>query len=107
MGGLFPGSGFNDTWDIDPRQEPVTMMETTAQLKMGLSKSGMRPQVGSEEAPNISYSSADETWYDYQTVVSLSPTNTGGSITSYAAQAGTLPAGVSLNTSTGAITGTP
>jgi hypothetical protein len=39
-------------------------------------------------------------------VVSESPTNTGGSSTSWAVTAGTLPTGLSLNATTGDITGT-
>ena len=61
----------------------------------------------SEAAPSISYAGSPYTWYDYYTSVSLSVTNTGGSVTSYAVTSGALPAGVSLNSSTGAITGTP
>jgi hypothetical protein len=41
------------------------------------------------------------------TAFSQIPNNTGGSATSWAVTSGTLPAGLSLNTTTGAITGTP
>jgi len=58
-------------------------------------------------APSIAYTGSPFTWYDYYTSVSLSVTNTGGAVTSYAVSAGALPTGVSLNSSTGAITGTP
>jgi hypothetical protein len=58
-------------------------------------------------APSISYTGSPFTWYDYFTSVNLAVSNVGGPVTSYAVQAGTLPTGVSLNTSTGAITGTP
>lgn len=67
-----------------------------------------RRRVTSVAPPSITYATSDETWYDYFTSVSIAaPTNAGGSITSFAVTAGALPAGVSLNTSTGAITGTP
>lgn len=58
-------------------------------------------------APSISYAGSPFTWYDYFTSVSLSVSNSGGTVTSYAVNSGTLPTGVTLNTSTGAITGTP
>ncbi len=64
-------------------------------------------RVASVAAPSISYTGSPFTWYDYFTSVSLSVSNSGGAVTSYAVQSGTLPTGVSLNTSTGAITGTP
>jgi hypothetical protein len=57
-------------------------------------------------APVISYSPSS---YIFTTGVSSSvsaPTNTGGAATSFSI-AGTLPAGLSFNTGTGAITGTP
>lgn len=40
-------------------------------------------------------------------IAPLTPTITGGTPSGYALQAGTLPTGLSLNTTTGAITGTP
>ena len=42
-----------------------------------------------------------------KTAVNLTASNTGSAIDSYAVNSGSLPTGVSLNTSTGAITGTP
>lgn len=63
---------------------------------------------GSKAAPPvISYATDDETWYDHFTSVNIAaPTSSGGPITSYSISPA-LPAGVTLNTSTGAITGTP
>lgn len=40
-------------------------------------------------------------------ITPATPTNTGGAITSYAIASGALPTGLSLNGSSGAITGTP
>lgn len=53
--------------------------------------------------PVISYSSP-KTYTSGVTITPLSPTSTGGAVATYA---GTLPPGLSLNTSTGQITGTP
>lgn len=58
-------------------------------------------------APSISYAGSPFAWFQDVAITSASPSNAGGPITSYAVQAGSLPAGVSLNTSTGALTGTP
>jgi len=73
----------------------------------GVVHAGYPPQGEGVAAPSISYAGSPFTWYDYFTSVNESPTNVGGAVTSYAVQSGTLPTGVSLNTSTGAITGTP
>lgn len=56
--------------------------------------------------PVISYSPATEVYTQGTAISTLSPTNTGGTPASYSI-APALPAGLSFNTSTGAITGTP
>ncbi len=53
--------------------------------------------------PVISYSSP-KTFYNGLQIVSQTPTSSGGAVDSYS---GDLPAGLTLNTSTGVITGTP
>jgi hypothetical protein len=53
--------------------------------------------------PNISYTSP-VTFTQGLAITPLTPTNTGGSVTSYSA---TLPAGLSINSTTGVISGTP
>ncbi len=58
------------------------------------------------KAPSISYSPAAYTYTKGTPISSLIPTNTGGAASSYSIS-GSLPAGLSFNTSTGAITGTP
>lgn len=58
-------------------------------------------------APSISYSGTPFSWTYNVDIGTVSVTNTGGSVTSYAVNSGTLPTGVSLNTTTGDITGTP
>ena len=56
-------------------------------------------------APVISYSSP-QTYFVGISITPLLPTSTGGTVASYSLLTG-LPSGLSLNTSTGAITGTP
>ena len=57
-------------------------------------------------APSISYSPNYLSLATSVAMPTLTPTNTGGTISSYSVS-GTLPSGVSLNTSTGVISGTP
>jgi len=62
---------------------------------------------GSELAPVIAYAGTPYSWWAYVTITPDTPTNAGGSITSYSVIAGSLPAGISLNASTGQLTGAP
>ncbi len=55
------------------------------------------------KAPVITYTTPDA--YTTASVVSLSPTNTGGAVVTYSAPS--LPAGLIINSSTGVISGTP
>ena len=55
----------------------------------------------------LAYSSATYSWEKNQTVVSETPTSSGGPVVSYAVTSGSLPSGINLNTSTGELTGTP
>ena len=55
-------------------------------------------------APSISYTGSPFTYYNGTAITTLSSTEVGGNPTSYSAA---LPAGLSINTSTGDITGTP
>jgi len=56
--------------------------------------------------PNISYSPSSETWTQYVAISTYSPTNTGGSATTWSISP-TQPTGISFNSSTGVMTGTP
>ena len=56
--------------------------------------------------PSITYSSNDLTLEKGTLMTTISPTSTGGTVTSYSVSP-SLPAGLSLDTSTGAISGTP
>ena len=65
---------------------------------------GCDPQTAAVAPPTLSYATP-QSWTYGAAISTLSPTTTGA--TSFAVQSGALPTGVSLNTSTGAITGTP
>lgn len=62
--------------------------------------------VWSLDAPSISYSPSYLSLATNVSMPTLTPTNTGGAISSYSVS-GTLPTGVSLDTSTGVVSGTP
>ena len=57
--------------------------------------------------PSISYAGSPFSWTYGSAIAAASVTNSGGAATSYAVTAGALPTGVSLNTTTGELTGTP
>ena len=57
-------------------------------------------------APSISYSAQSYTFTQGQAATTVSPANAGGAITSWSV-APALPAGLTLNTATGVISGTP
>lgn len=57
-------------------------------------------------APNISTSASTKTG-TYLTALTYTPTSTGGTPYSYAISVGTLPTGLSLNTTSGVISGSP
>lgn len=58
-------------------------------------------------APNISYTPSNNTYTAGTTIGVLTPSNSGGVVTSSYSVSPALPAGLSLNTSTGSIVGTP
>lgn len=58
-------------------------------------------------APVISYAGSPFSWTFGVAIATANVSSTGGTVTSYAVTSGTLPTGISLNTSTGALTGTP
>ena len=59
-----------------------------------------------DEAPNIAYS-GPYTFTKNTAISTITPTNTGGAATSWSITSGSLPAGLSFSSTTGAITGTP
>ena len=58
------------------------------------------------QPPNVSYTTP-VVYTTGSAITANTPTNTGGAASSYSVQGSALPNGLSLNTSTGAITGTP
>lgn len=59
-----------------------------------------------ERPRNLSYSPDPVTWTNSVAITPMSPTSGGGPVASYAVQAGAFPAGITVSTSTGIITGT-
>jgi len=57
--------------------------------------------------PNIAYAGSPFTFTKNTAISTVTPTNTGGAVTSWSISSGTLPNGLSFSTSTGAISGTP
>ncbi len=57
--------------------------------------------------PAFSYAGSPFGWYSHVQIDTESVTSTGGPIASFAVLSGTLPAGISLNATTGDLTGTP
>jgi len=58
-------------------------------------------------APSVSYAGSPFTFTKNTGIGTVSPTNTGGASTSWAITSGSLPSGLSLSPTTGAITGNP
>jgi len=58
-------------------------------------------------APALSYSPSSYSYPVNVAITALNPTNTGGVVSTWSHTSGTLPAGLSFSTTTGAITGTP
>ncbi|MBL8512984.1 MAG: fibronectin type III domain-containing protein, partial [Betaproteobacteria bacterium] len=63
--------------------------------------------IANPTAANISGSSGTISGTVGTAITNFTPSNSGGTATSYAITSGTLPSGLSLNTSTGVISGTP
>lgn len=76
------------------------------QVGFGRSGAGIYSPSSSNSAPNISYP-GPYSWIINSTVSGVTPSSYGGPITSYAVFAGSLPTGISLNASTGELSGTP
>ncbi|MEC7988488.1 MAG: Ig domain-containing protein, partial [Candidatus Thermoplasmatota archaeon] len=57
-------------------------------------------------APSIAYSGSPFTFTKDNTIGTITPSNTGGAATSWSITSGSLPSGLSMSSSTGALTGT-
>ncbi len=84
-------------------QNPAVVHTVTAMNSGGSTTTTLTITVNAP-TPTISYLAGPHT---FKTITSVSLTPTATHATSFSVTAGTLPAGVSLNTTTGAITGAP
>ena len=87
-------------------QSFFTIYTITATNVTGSSSFNINITVNNPAPPNISYSPSTNTYVVGTAISTLTPSNTGGTVVSYAVSP-SLPAGLSLNTSTGVISGTP
>lgn len=62
---------------------------------------------GSSTVPIISYAGSPFEWTVDEAITAASATNQGGASTTWSVESGSLPTGVSLNATTGELTGTP
>jgi hypothetical protein len=85
---------------------PTTTYTVTASNAGGSSNTTITIKCVNPPAPVISYSPSTNTYVVGTTITSLTPANTGGPIASYSISTA-LPAGLSFNTTTGVISGTP
>lgn len=90
---------------------PTVTSSTTSYSITATNSGGTSPvthvsiTVNQVAAPSITYPYNTVIYIQGQPISAISPTNSGGPATSYAISAGTLPPGLSLNTSTGVISG--
>ena len=87
-------------------QSFFTIYTITATNVTGSSSFNINITVNNPAPPNISYSPSTNIYVVGTAISTLTPSNTGGIVVSYAVSP-SLPAGLSLNTSTGVISGTP
>lgn len=73
----------------------------------GSSTTHVTLQINQIPVPVITYPYSTVIYIQGQPISAISPVNSGGTPVSYAISAGTLPPGLSLNTSTGVISGAP
>jgi len=104
-------SGLNfDTSTGNITGTPTTISATTSYTVTASNSAGSATAsitiTVNPQGPAISYSPASNTFSVGAAISTWSPTNTGGPVTTWSISPG-LPAGLSFNTSTGAITGTP
>ena len=108
-----PSSGDIDLGPVTPRSN--TTIDVVVRLEhQGVWTSSCRAELRVYDffsdavvAPNIAYSGSPFTFTKDNTINTITPTNTGGSATSWSITSGSLPSGLSMSSSTGALTGTP
>ncbi|HEY9000841.1 MAG TPA: putative Ig domain-containing protein, partial [Mucilaginibacter sp.] len=87
-------------------QSLFTIYTVTATNATGSSTFNIDITINNPAPPNISYSPSANTYVVGTAISSWTPTNIGGAVVSWSVSP-SLPAGLSLNSSTGVITGTP
>lgn len=85
---------------------PATNYTITATNTTGTSSATIKISVNNN-APNISYSPGTVSYSVGTAITPATPTNTGGAASTFTISGGTLPTGLTFNTSTGVISGTP
>lgn len=107
--GLPAGLSFDTTTGIisgtPTASSAATTYTVTATNTVGSSTTTVNITINAQ-APVISYTPSTNTYTVGTTISSLTPSNTGGAATSWSISS-VLPAGLSFNTSTGVISGTP
>ena len=107
---LSAGLSFNTSTGVisgtPTAQSLFTIYTVTATNVTGSSNFNINITCNNPVPPNISYSPSTNTYVVGTAISALTPTNTGGTVVSYSVNP-SLPAGLSLNTSTGVISGTP
>ena len=107
---LSAGLSFNTSTGVisgTPTAQSLLVLYTiTATNVTGSSSFNINITCNNPVPPNISYSPSTNTYIVGTAISALTPTNTGGTVVSYSVSP-SLPAGLSLNTSTGVISGTP
>lgn len=108
--GLPAGLSFNTSNGVitgtPTATSPTTTYTVTASNAGGSSNTTITIKVVNPPAPVISYSPSSNSYITGIAISTWTPTNTGGTVASWSIS-GALPVGLSFNTSTGAITGTP
>ena len=108
-----PSSGDIDLGSVSPRSNNT--IDVLVRLEhQGVWTSSCRAELrvydffsDAVAAPNIAYSGSPFTFTKDNTITTITPSNTGGAATSWSITSGSLPSGLSMSSSTGALTGTP
>lgn len=83
-----------------------TVFTVTATNSGGSDTATVTLYVGTPRAPSIVYLPSSQTVVQFSSITAMSPTNSGGDVTSYSVSPA-LPTGIVLNSATGRISGTP